>query len=152
MYFMMYFFIFFSIFFCCLCFLEKEVMMSSLYLTLAVLSFCPLISLGFHSWYSYFIVLVFLSGVLSLLVYLCSIMDFNYSFSFFYYNFFFSFFWSFFYFSFLSYDYYLVFDTDFYVIFMDFNYYYMFWIVFVLSLFLNFVSYFLSMKGCLRSF
>nr|YP_007890908.1 NADH dehydrogenase subunit 6 [Spirocerca lupi]AGI51578.1 NADH dehydrogenase subunit 6 [Spirocerca lupi] len=94
--------------------------------------------------------LIFLSGVLSLLTYVCGLVNYNmyYNYVFFGVLFFFVFFWYFFfggdfYFDFFS-------DFNFLLLYYDINYLSVFWLVIILILLLNFISFNLKGTYCLR--
>nr|ADN52152.1 NADH dehydrogenase subunit 6 [Loa loa] len=140
---MFYFFyisIFFAFLFFSLSFLDWDPLKSCIMMCLGILFMSCYISLGVHIWYSYFIILLFLSGIFSLLTYFCSMSNFIFFYN---YNYFylFSFFCLFFLFCF-DYDFFSVyFDFNFLSIYYDFSYYYVFWIIFILFLLLVLVSF-----------
>nr|ASS35170.1 NADH dehydrogenase subunit 6 [Thelazia callipaeda] len=143
------FMIFLSFFFFVLMFLEWNYFSSCLMMVLGVICLSCFLSLGVHSWYSYFIILVFLSGILSMLTYFCSLGGFNWSFS--YYYFFLFFFICFSCFGFFDLDFFEFFLSDYFFVFgYDFNYYYIFWLLLVLFFFLFGLSFSLKGSGCFR--
>nr|YP_011001029.1 NADH dehydrogenase subunit 6 [Mastophorus muris]WPN85865.1 NADH dehydrogenase subunit 6 [Mastophorus muris] len=152
---MVYFFLWFSVFislvFCFFCFLEWDAFKSCAFLSLGVLFMSMYVSLGNHVWYSYFMVLIFLSGVLSLLVYLSSLGSYvvvnNYYFwlLFFFFLIFVLVFCDFGNFCFF------VSDCNFLVMYYSLNVVYVVWIVLMLILLLSFISLNVSMDCCLRS-
>lgn len=140
-------FIFLSLFFCCVSFSSIDPLKRSLYLVLSLLCISPIISFFSYVWFSYFICLIFLSGVFVIVVYFSSIIKFfNFNSSFDVFVFFFSLFTFSVYF---SYNYGIVSLNTFYysVYFVYFVY-----IIFSLLFFLNFVSYFLNFSRALRIF
>nr|YP_009679046.1 NADH dehydrogenase subunit 6 [Setaria labiatopapillosa]QDF64274.1 NADH dehydrogenase subunit 6 [Setaria labiatopapillosa] len=148
--FLFYFSIVFSILFFFLSFLDWDPLKSCLMMCIGIIFMSCYMSLGIHSWYSYFIILIFLSGIFSLLTYFCSLCNYNFYINY-YYNFFFLFFCMICLF-FFDFDYSMFyFDNNFIVIYYDFNYYYIFWIVFVLLLLLNLISYSFSGLSYMRS-
>nr|YP_026079.1 NADH dehydrogenase subunit 6 [Steinernema carpocapsae]AAT00522.1 NADH dehydrogenase subunit 6 [Steinernema carpocapsae] len=143
----MLFYFFFSVFFCFLSYINMDPMKSSFFLVLSLLLSMPLISFYFYIWFSYFICLLFLSGVFVILVYfssLSSVSNTKMPLSIFCFLLsFFSFFPSyFFYYTNLS-------INNFY-----FNVYWLiiFFIIMVLLVFMNFTSYYLNFSGALRKF
>nr|YP_009445832.1 NADH dehydrogenase subunit 6 [Parascaris equorum]ATX68615.1 NADH dehydrogenase subunit 6 [Parascaris equorum] len=130
---------------CVLSYVSIDPMKSSFFLIFTLLMVAPLISFLLHTWFSYFICLLFLSGIFVILVYFSSPSKIGYSETpfylvggiltvFFFYplfyalvdvvainNFYFSFYW---------------------VILV--------WIIVVLIFFMNFTSYFLNFTGALR--
>lgn len=141
--------IFVSFLFFCLRFLNWDPLKSCVMMCLGVLLMGCYVSLGIHVWYCYFIVLIFISGIFSLLTYFCSISNLC-DFRNFYYIFF-SFLVCFFfvYYGDFSFDFFF-YDFNFLVIYYDFSYYYVFWIVFVLLLFLRLVSFNFDGSGYMR--
>nr|YP_003875469.1 NADH dehydrogenase subunit 6 [Chandlerella quiscali]ADL39027.1 NADH dehydrogenase subunit 6 [Chandlerella quiscali] len=138
--------VFFSFFLFCLSFLEWDPLKSCIIMCMGIISMSFYVSLGVHVWYSYFIVLLFLSGIFSLLTYFCSlsfcVSNYNYR-----YFFFFLFFVVFFLF-FFNYDFVSFFlDFNFLNIYYVFNFYYIFWIVFILFLLLSLISFSFG-NGC----
>nr|YP_010837674.1 NADH dehydrogenase subunit 6 [Mansonella sp. 'DEUX']WGC93683.1 NADH dehydrogenase subunit 6 [Mansonella sp. 'DEUX']WGC93695.1 NADH dehydrogenase subunit 6 [Mansonella sp. 'DEUX'] len=129
----------------CFSFLEGDPLKSSVLMCLGILFMSCYISLGLHVWYSYFVILVFLSGVFSLLTYFCSLSNFN-SYNNYFYLIVVLFFLLFIFYFFFDYDFFFFchLDLNFLCIYYDFNYYYIFWIVFVLLLFLSLISFSLS--------
>nr|QRZ60651.1 NADH dehydrogenase subunit 6 [Spirocerca lupi] len=150
----MVFFLFFSVFISllcfCLCFLDGEPLKSCVLFCLGVLFMSIFISLGIHVWYSYFMVLIFLSGVLSLLTYVCGLVNYNlyYNYVFFGVLFFFIFFWYFFFGGVFYFDFFS--DFNFLLLYYDINYLFVFWLVIILILLLNFISFNLNGSCCLR--
>nr|YP_009538633.1 NADH dehydrogenase subunit 6 [Steinernema abbasi]AYV63101.1 NADH dehydrogenase subunit 6 [Steinernema abbasi]QAA11077.1 NADH dehydrogenase subunit 6 [Steinernema carpocapsae]BAV78650.1 NADH dehydrogenase subunit 6 [Steinernema carpocapsae] len=143
----MLFYFFFSVFFCFLSYINMDPMKSSFFLVLSLLLSMPLISFYFYIWFSYFICLLFLSGVFVILVYfssLSSVSNTKMPLSIFcFFLSFFSFFpFYFFYYTNLS-------INNFY-----FNVYWLiiFFIITVLLVFMNFTSYYLNFSGALRKY
>lgn len=137
---LLYFGILLSVIFFFIRFLDSDPLKRCLIICVGILFISCYMSLGIHSWYSYFIVLIFLRGIFSLLTYFCSICNYNMFFSY-YYWFIFSLFFVFFC-LFFDLDYFCFFsDANFVIIYYDFNYYYVFWIVFVLLLLLNLIRF-----------
>nr|YP_004778175.1 NADH dehydrogenase subunit 6 [Baylisascaris schroederi]ADU78524.1 NADH dehydrogenase subunit 6 [Baylisascaris schroederi] len=138
-------FFFLAIVSCVLSYVNIDPMKSSFFLIFSLLMIMPLISFFLHVWFSYFICLLFLSGIFVILVYFSSLSKVNYVSTPFYFVggvlsvfFFYPFFYG-------------VVD----VVSVN-NFYYgvywllFVWIIFVLIFFMNFTSYFLSFSGALR--
>nr|YP_009142135.1 NADH dehydrogenase subunit 6 [Pseudoterranova azarasi]YP_009312550.1 NADH dehydrogenase subunit 6 [Pseudoterranova decipiens sensu lato Germany]AKG63668.1 NADH dehydrogenase subunit 6 [Pseudoterranova azarasi]AOV63312.1 NADH dehydrogenase subunit 6 [Pseudoterranova decipiens sensu lato Germany] len=130
---------------CVLSYINLDPMKSCFFLIFSLLMVMPLISFFLHVWFSYFICLLFLSGIFVILVYFSSLSKVSmvgtpfyflggclsvFCFYPFFYgvtslvsinNFYYSVYWSFF-----------------------------VWIIFVLIFFMNFTSYFLNFSGALR--
>uniref|UniRef100_A0A8R1TNC7 NADH dehydrogenase subunit 6 n=1 Tax=Onchocerca volvulus TaxID=6282 RepID=A0A8R1TNC7_ONCVO len=142
--------VFFAFVFFCLSFLDWDPLKSCVMMCLGVMSMSCYVSLGVHVWYSYFVVLIFFSGIFSLLTYFCSMSNFI-----FYYNYFFFFslfLVSFFFVFVVDFDFSLFFsDFNFLYVCYDFSYYYVFWVVFILFLFLILISFSLNGFGYMRS-
>nr|AFB71302.1 NADH dehydrogenase subunit 6 [Wuchereria bancrofti] len=139
-----YFSFFLSLLFFCLSFLDWDPMKSCISMCLGILFMSCYISLGVHVWYSYFIVLIFLSGIFSLLTYFCSLSGYCYYYNYNYFLFVFIFF-CFLFFVFFDYDFFSFnLGYDFLGICYDFNFYYVFWVVLVLFLLLSLISINLS--------
>nr|YP_010938366.1 NADH dehydrogenase subunit 6 [Mansonella ozzardi]WLE64572.1 NADH dehydrogenase subunit 6 [Mansonella ozzardi]WLV27608.1 NADH dehydrogenase subunit 6 [Mansonella ozzardi]WLW41718.1 NADH dehydrogenase subunit 6 [Mansonella ozzardi]WLW41742.1 NADH dehydrogenase subunit 6 [Mansonella ozzardi]WLW41754.1 NADH dehydrogenase subunit 6 [Mansonella ozzardi] len=149
-YVLMYCSFFFSVLMFCFSCLEWNPLKSCVSLCLGILFMSCYISLGLHVWYSYFIILIFLSGVFSLLTYFCSMSNFSY-----YENYFYIFVMFFvvllFFLFFFDYDFFSHYlDFNFLCVYYDFNYYYIFWVISLLLLFLNLISYNLGDKCYMR--
>nr|YP_009352225.1 NADH dehydrogenase subunit 6 [Gnathostoma nipponicum]AQX44513.1 NADH dehydrogenase subunit 6 [Gnathostoma nipponicum] len=144
---MLFFMIICSVFFGVMCYYMSDPMKSSFFLVLSLLGIVPLISMSYSVWYSYFICLLFLSGIFVILVYFSSLSGVV---GFFKPLFFLlvvlSFFMLVFYMPFYLGDWVLM--NNFY---WSFNCYVFFWLVFVLIFFMNFTSYFVGLSGGLRS-
>nr|ADU78512.1 NADH dehydrogenase subunit 6 [Baylisascaris ailuri] len=138
-------FFFLAVVSCVLSYVNIDPMKSSSFLIFSLLMAMPLISFFLHVWFSYFICLLFLSGIFVILVYFSSLSKINYVCTPFYFVggvlsvfFFYPFFYS---------------MAD--VVSVN-NFYYgvywllFVWIIFVLIFFMNFTSYFLSFSGALR--
>nr|YP_004300485.1 NADH dehydrogenase subunit 6 [Pristionchus pacificus]ADZ52288.1 NADH dehydrogenase subunit 6 [Pristionchus pacificus] len=67
-----------SVVFCVLCFMNLDPMKSSFFLIFSLLSSMPIMSFSNHVWYSYFICLLFLSGIFVILVYFSSLSKINF--------------------------------------------------------------------------
>nr|YP_010332248.1 NADH dehydrogenase subunit 6 [Tetrameres grusi]UNY39747.1 NADH dehydrogenase subunit 6 [Tetrameres grusi] len=147
--FIFFFVLFVSIFFFCVCFLEWEPLKSCLCFSFGVLLMSFYFSFGLYVWYSYFVVLVFLSGVMSLMSYLCSLVNYGFYVNCYSYFFVFVFFVLLFFVDFDYYDY-LYFDCDFFLLGYDFYYLFVFWLVFILLLFLCLISFVFDSYCCLR--
>nr|WAP90822.1 NADH dehydrogenase subunit 6 [Neofoleyellides sp. XM-2022] len=144
----MFFLFLLSFIFFCYSIVEYDPLKSCLNFCLGVLFGSIFVSFGVHSWYSYFIILIFLSGVMSMMVYYCSLCGFSYFYSSYIYFFLFSFFFIFFF----TYDFCYVFnDYNFLVMYYSYNFFYVCWLVFILMLLLVFVSFNLDNDFCLRS-
>nr|YP_009186334.1 NADH dehydrogenase subunit 6 [Parastrongyloides trichosuri]BAT21175.1 NADH dehydrogenase subunit 6 [Parastrongyloides trichosuri] len=140
-----YMFLFFSIFFCYCSFLMMDPMKSSFFLVFSLLVCMPMVSFFTFVWYSYFICLLFLSGVFVIVVYFSSLSSFyyfNYSFSFFVFLI------SFFVFS----PIFVVVGSSLGINIFYYDVYFLFFILIVCCLlfFMNFVSVFLCYGGALR--
>nr|YP_010878797.1 NADH dehydrogenase subunit 6 [Gnathostoma binucleatum]WHE41120.1 NADH dehydrogenase subunit 6 [Gnathostoma binucleatum] len=136
-----------SVFFGVMCYYMSDPMKSSFFLVLSLLGIVPLISVSYSVWYSYFICLLFLSGIFVILVYfssLSSVIGFFKP--------------LFFLLVVLSFSM-LIFFMPFYLgegllmnnFYWGFNFSVFFWLVFVLLFFMNFTSYFVGLSGGLRS-
>lgn len=138
-------FFFLAIVSCVISYINVDPMKSSFFLIFSLLIVMPLISFFLHVWFSYFICLLFLSGIFVILVYFSSLSKIGYVVTPFYFIggvlsvfFFYPFF-------------YRVTDVvavnNFY-----FSVYWMLlvWVIFVLIFFINFTSYFLNFSGALR--
>nr|AQX44524.1 NADH dehydrogenase subunit 6 [Gnathostoma sp. MMS-2017] len=136
-----------SLFFGVMCYYMSDPMKSSFFLVLSLLGIVPLISMSYSIWYSYFICLLFLSGIFVILVYFSSLSGVV--------GFFKPLFFLLVFLSFLM----LIFCMSFYLselvllnnFYWSFNCFVFFWLVFVLLFFMNFTSYFLGLSGGLRS-
>nr|YP_009162841.1 NADH dehydrogenase subunit 6 [Gnathostoma spinigerum]AKM22106.1 NADH dehydrogenase subunit 6 [Gnathostoma spinigerum] len=136
-----------SLFFGVMCYYMSDPMKSSFFLILSLLGIVPLISMSGSVWYSYFICLLFLSGIFVILVYFSSLSSVI--------GFFKPLFFLLVVLSFLM----LIFCLPTYLVgvvlmnnfYWSFNFFVFFWLVFVLLFFMNFTSYFVGMSGSLRS-
>lgn len=72
------FFFIFSVIFCSLCYLNIDPIKRRFFLIFSLLGRIPLISFRIHIWYSYFICLLFLSGIFVILVYFSSLSKLNF--------------------------------------------------------------------------
>nr|YP_004935173.1 NADH dehydrogenase subunit 6 [Ascaris lumbricoides]YP_009450151.1 NADH dehydrogenase subunit 6 [Ascaris ovis]ADV58580.1 NADH dehydrogenase subunit 6 [Ascaris suum]AGN72541.1 NADH dehydrogenase subunit 6 [Ascaris sp. chimpanzee-cA]AWK29301.1 NADH dehydrogenase subunit 6 [Ascaris sp.]ADV58567.1 NADH dehydrogenase subunit 6 [Ascaris lumbricoides]AER26689.1 NADH dehydrogenase subunit 6 [Ascaris lumbricoides] len=138
-------FFFLAIVSCVMSYINVDPMKSSFFLIFSLLMVMPLISFFLHVWFSYFICLLFLSGIFVILVYFSSLSKIGYVVTPFYFIggvlsvfFFYPFFYS-------VTD--VVAVNNFY-----FSVYWMLlvWVIFVLIFFMNFTSYFLNFSGALR--
>nr|AGN72553.1 NADH dehydrogenase subunit 6 [Ascaris sp. gibbon-gA] len=138
-------FFFLAIVSCVMSYINVDPMKSSFFLIFSLLMVMPLISFFLHVWFSYFICLLFLSGIFVILVYFSSLSKIGYVVTPFYFIggvlsvfFFYPFFCS-------VTD--VVAVNNFY-----FSVYWMLlvWVIFVLIFFMNFTSYFLNFSGALR--
>nr|BAV81416.1 NADH dehydrogenase subunit 6 [Litomosoides sigmodontis] len=140
LYYLIYFSIFLSFLFFCLSFLSTDPLMSCVMMCVGIFFLSCYVSLGLHVWYCYFVVLIFLSGIFSLLTYFCSMCNYGYCLD---YRvvFFFLFFCVLFLF-FVDLDFsFFFYNGNFLYIYYDFSYYYVFWIVMVLFLLLLLLSF-----------
>nr|YP_009391029.1 NADH dehydrogenase subunit 6 [Caenorhabditis virilis]ARV88294.1 NADH dehydrogenase subunit 6 [Caenorhabditis virilis] len=71
------FFFFLAIFSSIISYLNIDPMKSSFFLIFSLLFSMPLLSMSMHSWFSYFICLLFLSGIFVILVYFSSLSKVN---------------------------------------------------------------------------
>nr|YP_009178988.1 NADH dehydrogenase subunit 6 [Passalurus ambiguus]ALJ93252.1 NADH dehydrogenase subunit 6 [Passalurus ambiguus] len=71
-------FLFFSIVMCVFFYYNLDPMKCSFFLVLSLLFISPVMSFGVHVWYSYFVCMIFLSGVFVILVYFSSLSSFSY--------------------------------------------------------------------------
>nr|APX55604.1 NADH dehydrogenase subunit 6 [Ascaris suum] len=138
-------FFFLAIVSCVMSYINVDPMKSSFFLIFSLLLVMPLISFFLHVWFSYFICLLFLSGIFVILVYFSSLSKIGYVVTPFYFIggvlsvfFFYPFFYS-------VTD--VVAVNNFY-----FSVYWMLlvWVILVLIFFMNFTSYFLNFSGALR--
>nr|ARV88270.1 NADH dehydrogenase subunit 6 [Caenorhabditis sp.] len=138
------FFFIFSLVSCMLSYISIDPMKSSFFLILSLLFTMPILSFGMHIWFSYFVCLLFLSGIFVILVYFSSISKINLMNS---------------KMSFLLVLLLVLFLPEYLFdsIFLGLNsfYYSVFWfmfiyIIFCLLIFMNFTSYYLNFSGALR--
>nr|WAX01711.1 NADH dehydrogenase subunit 6 [Philometra sp. HZ-2022] len=132
-----------------LSFLSLDPMKSALALVGSLMFLLPVISQSLHVWYSYYICLLFLSGIFVVIVYFSSLSSFvMYEYG-----------WSIFIFVSLvsamnysgSVEEYSSKSGLCFVVVDEYWYIYM-WMFFILFMFLGFVSYFLTFEGALRKF
>nr|AGQ46177.1 NADH dehydrogenase subunits 6 [Bunostomum phlebotomum]QOW40485.1 NADH dehydrogenase subunit 6 [Bunostomum phlebotomum] len=139
------FFLLFSLLGGVLSYLNIDPMKSSFFLIMSMMMCMPLLSFMGYVWFSYFICLLFLSGIFVILVYFSSLSKFSLVSGFLWF---------------------LAFVLSFLVLGMNFNvnvglinlnvfYYSIYWLVlffifFVLLFFMNFTSFFLNFSGALR--
>nr|AJF94002.1 NADH dehydrogenase subunit 6 [Halicephalobus gingivalis] len=134
---------FFSLLMSFLCYLNIDPMKSCLYLVFSLIFISPFLSFGLQIWYSYFICLIFLSGIFVILVYFSSLSKYN----FFKFSLSILIFFSFF---FVGYFYVFHYNFNLFSLYF-FNYFLLFlWVIFSLLLFMNFTSYFMNFSGALR--
>nr|YP_009024222.1 NADH dehydrogenase subunit 6 [Oesophagostomum columbianum]AGL61164.1 NADH dehydrogenase subunit 6 [Oesophagostomum columbianum] len=126
-------------------YMSMDPMKSSFFLILSMLMCMPMLSFSGYIWFSYFICLLFLSGIFVILVYFSSLSKINLV---------------------KSYLVFLSFILSFFVVSVSYNnvmnnislnvfYYSIFWLIivyilFILLFFMNFVSFFLNFSGALR--
>lgn len=139
------FFVFFSVFFCYLSCLILDPIKRALFLVFSLIFFSPVLSFSNFVWFSYFVCLIFLSGVFVIIVYFSSISNF-FSFSFSHSLIFFLITGFFFSWILLFYEGFVLLNSFYYFVFIGF----FIWIILNLIFFLNFISYFLSFSGALR--
>ena len=138
-------FIFLSIISTFFCYLNIDPIKSCLFLVISLIFIRPLISLGKQVWFSYFVCLIFLSGIFVILVYFSSLSKYNfYNFSFGLIIFLGVFIIPIFYFVLLENSLVGIFFLD-YIIKLV-------WIVVSLIFFITFTRYFLNFSGALRKF
>lgn len=143
-------YIFLSLFFALICFLRLDPFKSGYYLVLRVLSYVPLFAYCSYVYFSYYVCLLFLSGVFVLIVYICSLSSSSSSKSNFgLLVFFLSLVYCYFSFSNYHLGCIMMSMNEFYY---DVYLVYFVYIVLFLLLFLNFVSYFINFKSALRKF
>ena len=134
----------FSLLFCLLSYLNGDPIKSCFFLIFSMLFCMPVMSLVSYSWYSYFICMLFLSGVFVILVYFSSLSSLFFFSSYFvlvaiFLSLFF-FFFVFFFEGLLGLN----------VFYYELNVFLLFYLVFILLGFMSFVSYYLSFSGALR--
>lgn len=138
--------VFFSIFFCLVSYVSQDPIKSSFFLIFSLLGIVPLVSLGVYIWYSYFISLLFLSGVFVIVVYFSSISSYvkiglPYGlFVFFLRALFFSV-------NFFDLGYFLGVNVFYFKVYVDL----LIFVLLILLYFMNFSSYFMNFSGALRS-
>nr|YP_009442454.1 NADH dehydrogenase subunit 6 [Camallanus cotti]ATO58504.1 NADH dehydrogenase subunit 6 [Camallanus cotti] len=142
----MFFCFLFSVFFSVLSYLSWDPMKSSFFLIFSLLGLCPLLSFCGHVWYSYYVCMLFLSGVFVIIVYFSSLCFYVYSVV--------VFFVLFFGFIFFGWDCVLLDFSD--LGGLEFSYWlcylgFMLWLVGLMFVFLGFVNFFLNFCGALRS-
>nr|UDL72563.1 NADH dehydrogenase subunit 6 [Phascolostrongylus turleyi] len=126
-------------------YMNMDPMKSSFFMILSMLMCMPLLSFSGYVWFSYFVCLLFLSGIFVILVYFSSLSKINLVKS---YLVLLSFFLSFFVLS-------VVYNNILYNMSLNVFYYAIFWVVIiyillVLLFFMNFTSFFLNFSGALR--
>nr|YP_003434044.1 NADH dehydrogenase subunit 6 [Trichostrongylus axei]ACX85193.1 NADH dehydrogenase subunit 6 [Trichostrongylus axei] len=140
-------FLLMSMFGAVMCYWNLDPMKSCFFLIFSVLMLMPLMSFGNNLWYSYFISLLFLSGIFVILVYFSSLSSLK-----------------------KTKVYYVFFGLVMVVLMLNYSmkmvnkmivlnvfYFNLYWLmlmflVVVLLIFMNFVSYFLNFSGALRKF
>nr|YP_009142692.1 NADH dehydrogenase subunit 6 [Oxyuris equi]AKI07545.1 NADH dehydrogenase subunit 6 [Oxyuris equi] len=138
-------FMFFSLLLCCLFYYSLDPMKCSFFLVLSLVFMAPGMSQGLYVWYSYYICLIFLSGIFVILVYFSSLSKFSYMKKPWWLIFFF-----------LGFVVGKVFVSDFVLglgisgIYGSWYLMVMFFLVLVLLFFMNFVSYFMSFGSAMR--
>nr|AEK49080.1 NADH dehydrogenase subunit 6 [Contracaecum osculatum A sensu Nascetti et al. (1993)]AEK49081.1 NADH dehydrogenase subunit 6 [Contracaecum osculatum A sensu Nascetti et al. (1993)]AEK49082.1 NADH dehydrogenase subunit 6 [Contracaecum osculatum A sensu Nascetti et al. (1993)]AEK49083.1 NADH dehydrogenase subunit 6 [Contracaecum osculatum A sensu Nascetti et al. (1993)]AEK49084.1 NADH dehydrogenase subunit 6 [Contracaecum osculatum A sensu Nascetti et al. (1993)] len=130
---------------CVMSYINLDPMKSCFFLIFSLLMIMPLISFFLHVWFSYFICLLFLSGIFVILVYFSSLSKVNYSNTPFYLIggllsvfVFYPFFYGIFNYVSISNFYYDVYWSVF------------IWVILILIFFMNFTSYYLNFSGALR--
>nr|UZP15735.1 NADH dehydrogenase subunit 6 [Contracaecum sp.] len=138
-------FFFLAVTSCVLSYINLDPMKSCFFLIFSLIMAMPLISFFLHVWFSYFICLLFLSGIFVILVYFSSLSKVSYSSTPFYLLggvlsvfVFYPFFYSVFSFVSLSNFFYGVYWSIF------------IWLILILVFFMNFTSYYLNFSGALR--
>ena len=134
-----------SIIFSLMCYINIDPIKSRFFLIFSLLRRMPLLSFRIHIWYSYFICLLFLSGIFVILVYFSSLSKINFvknklvflplilTFSFCAPIFFF-----------------LNNNLNLRSFYYNFYWFQLVFVIFILLLFINFSSYFLNFSGALR--
>lgn len=130
-------------------FLSFEALKSCFYLCMCVLSLVFMFSLGNFELGGYFIVLIFFSGLLGLMVYYCSFSILFRKFNLFFFFLFYSMLCSACFISILCEDIFLL--EDFKFIYEEENIMVLLWLIMVLLMLLLFLRYSFIVKGCLRS-
>nr|QXU74738.1 NADH dehydrogenase subunit 6 [Wellcomia compar] len=143
---MLIYFMFFSVLMCVFFYFSLDPMKCSFFLVLSLFFILPVISFGVYVWYSYYICMIFLSGIFVILVYFSSLSNYVYfNKSFVMIFFFFSFFVGDIFFN--NFNYLLNINIIYYVV-----YFFIFvYIIFLLLFFLGFMSYYLSFGSAMRS-
>lgn len=134
---------FFSLIFSLFCYLNIDPMKRCLFLILSLLSLSPFLSFGNEIWFSYFVCIVFLSGIFVILVYFSSLSKYN----FFVFSFRIFIFFGLFFFPLFIYN---SFNLKLFRLYYLNYIFYFYWVVFSLFIFINFTSYFLNFSGALR--
>nr|YP_010618323.1 NADH dehydrogenase subunit 6 [Camallanus lacustris]WAX01713.1 NADH dehydrogenase subunit 6 [Camallanus lacustris] len=143
---MLFFCFFLSVVFCFLSYVSWDPMKSSFYSISSLLGLCPLLSMCGHVWYSYYVCMLFLSGIFVVIVYFSSLCFYVYSVAIFFVLFFML--------VFFGWDCTLLDFTD--LLGLEFSYWacylsFMVWLVGLMLVFLGFVNFFLNFCGALRS-
>ncbi len=128
-----------------LSYINLDPIKSRFFLIISLLFRIPLISFSIHIWFSYFICLLFLSGIFVILVYFSRLSKINLNKSYFYFI------------VLLLRFLFLNFDFIFNFVFLNLSgfYYRIYWFIFafilsILLFFINFSSYYLNFSGALR--
>nr|YP_004927936.1 NADH dehydrogenase subunit 6 [Wellcomia siamensis]ACV96772.1 NADH dehydrogenase subunit 6 [Wellcomia siamensis] len=143
---MLVYFMFFSVLMCVFFYFNLDPMKCSFFLVLSLFFILPVISFGIYVWYSYYICMIFLSGIFVILVYFSSLSNYVYFNK--------SFVMVFFFFSFFVGD--IIFNNFNYLLNINIIYYVIYffvfvYIIFLLLFFLGFMSYYLSFGSAMRS-
>nr|ABY21268.1 NADH dehydrogenase subunit 6 [Enterobius vermicularis] len=137
-------FTFLSVYMCVLFYYNSDPMKGSFFLVLSLAFIVPVVSYGGHVWYSYFICLVFLSGVFVILVYFSSLSTFMFmGSSFVLYLLMVCFFvgWS---------GEFMFCDSGLSEFYEDFFFFMVYFIIIVLTSFLGFASYYMGVSVAMR--
>nr|YP_010487906.1 NADH dehydrogenase subunit 6 [Strongyloides vituli]UWI71774.1 NADH dehydrogenase subunit 6 [Strongyloides vituli] len=67
-----------SVFVCGMSYFNVDPLKSSLLLVLSMISMLPVLSFSMHTWYSYFVCMLFLSGIFVIMVYFSSLCNYLY--------------------------------------------------------------------------
>nr|AKU36876.1 NADH dehydrogenase subunit 6 [Angiostrongylus costaricensis]BAV82632.1 NADH dehydrogenase subunit 6 [Angiostrongylus costaricensis] len=137
-----------SLSFCVLSYVNSDPIKSSFFLVFSMLFCMPVMSFVSYVWYSYFVCMLFLSGIFVILVYfssLSSFVDFNVYYWFFFFL--------------LTVFFLMVVDMDYSkwlyvglaVFYYELNVFILMYLILLLVFFMSFVSYYLSFSGALRS-
>lgn len=133
-----------SLLFCLFSYINIDPMKCSFFLIFSLILITPLISFGSHIWFSYFICLLFLSGIFVILVYFSSISGISYKNLYGgYLIFLFS----------VCYMFFFGFSGDYLsleIFYYNIYFFVLLYIFFLLLYFINFRSYFLRFSGALR--
>nr|YP_010575573.1 NADH dehydrogenase subunit 6 [Varestrongylus eleguneniensis]UZM11413.1 NADH dehydrogenase subunit 6 [Varestrongylus eleguneniensis] len=138
---------FMSIFFCLMSYVNNDPIKSCFFLIFSMLSIMPLMTFFNYVWFSYFVCMLFMSGIFVILVYFSSLSSF---FSFAPYFFLVGLLLSLL-MCFVGYNMVFFSNVGLQVFYYELNFFLLFYLIAVLLFFMNFVSYYLSFSGALRS-